>query len=125
MILADTSVWIGHFRSDDPRLRDLLEEDRVLCHPFIIGELALGNLRRRQDVLRHLQALPAAPAVEPEEALEFVEKRKLFGRGIGYVDAHLLASASVAGAALWTLDARLHGVAEDLGLAPKIRKELS
>lgn len=118
MILVDTSVWVDHFRADDEGLAELLRSGRVLVHPYVIGELALGNLRQRQKILALLQDLPQAEVATNGEVLSFIERRALGGVGIGYVDAHLLASAQLtAGSALWTRDRRLMGVAERLGLA--------
>ena len=118
MILADTSVWIDHFRRSDASLSALLEQRRVVTHPFVIGEIALGNLGQRRLILSLLGDLPRAARADENEALDFVERRQLFGRGIGFVDAHLLASVSLASPArLWTRDKRLRSVAEELGLA--------
>ncbi len=118
MILADTSVWIEHLRKGAPALAAALEESRVLLHPFVLGELACGNLKNRGEVLRLLSDLPAAPTVTDSEALGFIERRALMGRGIGYIDIHLLASATLAGTArLWTRDKRLAAVAAELELA--------
>ena len=118
MILVDTSVWVEHLKSDLPALSHLLDGGRVLSHPFIIGEVALGRLRQREVVLSALSELPrASPATDPE-TFAFIESQALFGRGIGYVDCHLLAAVRLtAGSKLWTLDRRLHTVAEELGLA--------
>jgi predicted nucleic acid-binding protein len=115
-MLVDTSVWVDHFRHDDRRLRTLLLREQVQCHPFVIGELACGCLRRRSEVLSLLQSLPAVPVASNNEALEFIERHNLMGRGIGWVDVHLLASASFAGIAVWTRDRHLGGVARLLGL---------
>jgi len=118
MILVDTSVWIDHLRQGDPSLFTVLEAGRVLMHPFVVGELACGNLNRRAEVLMLLRELPPAPFATDDEALEFVERRGLMGRGIGYVDVHLLASVALAGGArLWTRDKRLAAVASELALA--------
>jgi predicted nucleic acid-binding protein len=118
MILVDTSVWVDHLRAGDERLADLLDSSHVLAHPFVIGELACGNLRERTDVLRLLNDLPQAPVASQEEALHFIERNKLMGQGIGYIDAHLLASAALADTALiWTRDKRLHKIARMLKLA--------
>jgi predicted nucleic acid-binding protein len=118
MILVDTPVWIDHLRKGVPALAAVLEEGQVLMHPFVLGELACGQLRNREEVLRLLGDLPPAPTATDREALRFIERRSLMGRGIGYIDIHLLASASLAGAArLWTRDKRLAAVAVDLDLA--------
>jgi predicted nucleic acid-binding protein len=117
VILADTSVWVDHLRAGDKALVALLDAGMVLAHPFVIGELALGNLRQREIVLKALADLPHASVATDVEVLHFIERRALFGRGIGYVDAHLLAAIQLtAGAELWTNDKRLHGVAVHLGL---------
>jgi predicted nucleic acid-binding protein len=118
LILVDTSVWVDHFRANHAALAGLLNKGAVLAHPFIIGELALGQIRQREPVLASLQALPRAAVATDAEVLHFIERNALFGRGIGYVDAHLLAAARLtADASLWTSDKRLHGVADALGLA--------
>ncbi len=118
MILVDTSVWIDHLRRGDRALAGLLDTTRVLVHPFVIGELALGNLRQRDLVLSVLSDLPHASIATDAEVLHFIDRHALFGRGIGYVDVHLLAAVRLtAGAALWTHDRRLHAVAAQLGLA--------
>jgi len=114
MILVDTSVWVRHFRMGDKRLEDLLQEGEVCCHPFVIGELACGNLKHRGTVLSLLQELPSTPLAENEEVLAFLESEKLFGRGLGWVDAHLLASAMLAESPIWTLDASLKRAAAQL-----------
>jgi predicted nucleic acid-binding protein len=118
MILVDTSVWVDHLRDGTPALAAALEQGSVLMHPFVLGELACGNLKNRGEVLRLLGDLPAAPLATDPEALNYIERRALMGRGIGYVDVHLLASVALAGAArLWTRDKRLTAVAADLKLA--------
>ena len=118
MILVDTSVWVDHLRDGAPALAAALEQGRVLTHPFVLGELACGNLKNRGEVLQLLGELPAAPMATDPEALDFIERRALMGRGIGYVDVHLLASVALAGTAqLWTRDKRLAAVAADLELA--------
>lgn len=117
MILVDSSVWVAHLRSADALLVRLLEESRVLLHPFVVGELALGNLKNRTAFLEALRQMPVATLATDGEVLDFVERHRLHGRGIGHVDAHLLAAARLtAGARLWTQDQRLGGVARDLGL---------
>lgn len=118
MILIDTSVWIEHLRTGDRELAHLLDADQALVHPFVIGELACGNLARRQEVLAMLQDLPALPAAEDSEVLYFIGRNRLMGLGIGYIDMHLLAAAALAPPArLWTRDKRLEAVADRLGLA--------
>lgn len=118
MILVDTSVWIDHLRIGNPRLKSLLHDERVLTHPFIVGELACGSVRHREEILGLLRALPEAHVAEHHEVLTFVESRRLYNRGIGWVDAHLLASALLSGAPLWTLDRHLAGLASAMKLSP-------
>lgn len=118
MILVDTSVWVEHLRAGVATLAAALEQGIVLTHPFVLGELACGNLKNRSEVLRLLADLPRAPIATDAEALNFIEKRALMGRGIGYSDVHLLASVVLAGTTqLWTRDKRLAAVAENLKLA--------
>lgn len=117
MILVDSSVWIDHFRHDDPGLSALLHKRQVLTHPFVIGELALGSLRQRDVVLDALRGLPSAQVATDKEVQAFVDQHKLFGIGLGYVDAHLLAGTLLSvGAKLWTRDKRLRNAALRLGL---------
>jgi predicted nucleic acid-binding protein len=118
VILADTSVWVDHLRVGDEALAALLDAGMVLAHPFVIGEVALGNLRQREIILKALADLPQASVATDAEVLHFIERHALSGRGIGYIDAHLLAAVKLtAGAKLWTSDKRLHGVAVQMGLA--------
>ena len=118
MILVDTSVWVDHLRAGAPALAVALEQGAVLTHPFVVGELACGNLKNRSEVLQLLGDLPGALMATDAEALDFIERRALMGRGIGYIDVHLLASVVLAGSArLWTRDQRLAAVADDLKLA--------
>jgi predicted nucleic acid-binding protein len=118
LILVDTSIWIDHLRADNSALRGLLDAGGVLTHPFVIGELALGRMGQREMILAALLDLPRAELATDAEALGFINREALIGRGIGYVDAHLLASVRLtAGAQLWTKDARLRDVADALGLA--------
>lgn len=114
MTLVDTSVWIDHLRSGNDRLSRLLEEGQVLCHPFVIGELACGNLKDRNLVLELLAALPEATLAEHDEVLEFVSSHSLSGRGLGWIDMHLLASSRLSACPLWTLDVALQTAAHDL-----------
>ena len=118
MILVDTSVWVAHLREGTPELAAALEQGRVLTHPFVVGELACGNLKNRREVLQLLGDLPGVPMATDAEALDFIERRALMGRGIGYIDVHLLASVVLSGSTqMWTRDKRLAAVAEDLKLA--------
>lgn len=117
MILVDTSVWVDHLRHGNARLAALLDEVQVTTHPFVVGELACGNLGNRAEILFLLQNLPRAPAAADDEVLHFIDQRRLMGRGIGYIDAHLLAATALAGLdRLWTLDRRLATLADELGL---------
>ena len=121
MILVDTSVWIDHLRSGDAMLAGLLDDGQVLSHPFIIGELALGNLRQRESVLADLLNLPQASSASDTEVMHLIQRERLFGIGIGYVDAHLLAATRLTqGASLWTRDQRLSATAARLSLATRV-----
>jgi len=118
VILVDASVWVDHLRRGEPDLIDALDSGLVLMHPFVLGELACGNLKRRTDVLSLMSTLPQAAMATDNEALEFIDRRRLMGRGIGYIDVHLLASALLMGTSkLWTRDQRLSAVADDLALS--------
>ena len=118
MILVDTSVWVDHLRRGDARLAALLERGAVVMHPFVIGEMACGSLADRAMILELLQDLPSAVVAENDEVLGFIERLGLHGKGIGYVDAHLLASVALTdGTRLWTRDKRLRAVAENLDCA--------
>ena len=121
MILIDTSVWVDHLRASNKALVALLDTGMVLAHPFVIGELALGNLRQRGIVLEAMADLPHANVATDPEVRHFIERHGLFGCGIGYIDAHLLAAVQLtAGTELWTNDKRLHGIAVQLGLAIRL-----
>lgn len=118
MILLDTSVWVDHLRQGDAQAAALLRTGTVLSHPFVIGELACGNLKSRTNLLGLLAALPKARVAQDEEVLYFIERHALMGQGIGYIDAHLLAAAALTeGARLWTRDKRLDALARSLDLA--------
>jgi len=119
MTLVDTSVWIQHFRSGSRRLKTLLEDGEVVTHPFVIGELACGNLGNRAEILDLLGRLPQTPTAEHHEVMALVAGRRLYGRGIGWVDAHLLAAALLVDSGLWTLDRPLATVAAALGVAQR------
>jgi predicted nucleic acid-binding protein len=114
MILADTSVWVDHLRKGNERLAGFLNEGVVLYHPFIIGELACGNLKNRDEILGMLAALPSMPVAEHDEVLDFISRHKFQGKGIGLIDAHLLASACLAKCRIWTLDRSLLKIANTL-----------
>ncbi|WP_026472411.1 type II toxin-antitoxin system VapC family toxin [Alkanindiges illinoisensis] len=117
MILVDTSVWIDHLRASDNTLVQLLQRGQVLAHPFVIGEISLGNLKQRTQVLTALKQLPQAIIAHNSEVTQLVEQHNLFGLGIGYIDAHLLASTLLsAHTKLWTRDKRLFNVAEKLNI---------
>ena len=117
MILVDTSVWIDHLRRGDAHLMATLLAGHVLIHPWVIGEIACGTLRERGQVLDLLRSLSLSTVALEDEVLFFIEQYALMGRGIGYVDIHLLASAQLAGARLWTRDKRLVVVANELGMS--------
>lgn len=118
MILVDTSVWVDHLRKTDAPLATLLEQGRVVTHPFVVGEIACGSLRNRALILELLQDLPGAVVAGNDEVLGFMERHRLHGRGIGYVDVHLLAAVALTpGSVLWTRDRRLHAAALELDLA--------
>lgn len=117
MILVDTSVWIDHLSHGESTLSQALTRMSVGIHPFVVGEIACGNLRNRQEVLQLLQGLPAMQQALDVEVVQFIENKGLMGRGIGYVHAHLCASALLSGARLWTRDKRLLAVAQELDLA--------
>jgi predicted nucleic acid-binding protein len=117
VILVDTSVWADHIHKGDTRLAELLDEGLVLMHPFVIGEIALGNLKPREPILATLRKLPAARVASDEEVLELIRIERLFGTGLGLVDAHLLASARIEASSIWTRDKRMLREAQRLGLA--------
>ena len=119
MVLVDTSIWVNHLRKGDRRLESLLLGNEVACHPFIIGELACGNIRNRSEILSLLKTLPSTSTVDMTEYLFFVEQNHLFAAGIGFVDVHLLASAKLSGTALWTADKKLKEAALHLKVSYK------
>ncbi len=114
MVLVDTSVWVSHLRETHAGLVALLNDGAVACHPFIVGELACGGLKNRAVILTLLEALPIAPPVEHQEVLLFIEKQELMGKGLGYIDVHLLASAVLIGFPIWTFDKKLEQAARAL-----------
>ena len=118
MILVDTSIWIDHLRQSSERLAELLRIGQVLCHPYVIGELALGSLQNRNAVLNALQNIQQLPVATDNEVLHLIETNALYGIGIGYIDAHLLAATRLSpGTKLWTRDKRLFDASARLGLA--------
>lgn len=116
MILVDTSVWIHHLRYGDKHLEKLLLDGEVICHAHIIGELACGNIKNRKEIISLLQALPMAPQIDFDEYLYFIDNNQLNGKGIGFVDIHLLASAQLGQLKLWTADKRFKAAASTLRL---------
>lgn len=116
MVLADTSVWVAHLRAGNIGLEALLNDDHIVCHPFIVGELACGNLKNRAEILSLLQALPTTAHVEHEEVMLFIENYHLMGKGLGYIDMHLLASSMLSQVRLWTLDRKLKDISSILGI---------
>lgn len=119
MVLVDTSVWIDHFKKADVQLRELLLDEKVVTHPFVMGELACGNLKNRVEIFSLLKALPQSRVVEHDEVLQFIENKRLMGRGIGLVDMHLLASTVLTKVRLWTADKRLRAISTRLDLLYK------
>jgi hypothetical protein len=119
MVIVDTSIWVTHLRQGNRPLEKLLLDGEVMCHPFIIGELACGNLKNRNEIISLLQSLPMAPTIEFDEFLFFIDRNHLMGKGVGLVDVHLLASAQLSGVPLWTADKRLKSAADQLALTFK------
>ena len=119
MVLVDSSIWVNHLRKGDRHLESLLLDSEVACHPFIIGELACGNIRNRSEILSLLETLPSTPTVDMTEYLFFVEQNHLFGVGMGFVDVHLLASAKLSDIPLWTADKKLKEAALRLKVSYK------
>jgi predicted nucleic acid-binding protein len=115
-VLVDTSVWVDHLRRHNAELVALLEQGQVWTHPFVIGELACGNLARRTTLLSSLSELPQVATVSHAEVLAFIEGQRLMGRGLGWIDVHLLAAARLANLGFWTVDRRLAAAANELGL---------
>jgi predicted nucleic acid-binding protein len=116
MVLVDTSVWIAYLRDGNVRLETLLNNGDVVCHPFIVGELACGNLKNRSEILSLLRALPMSTHVEHEEVMQFIENYTLMGKGLGYIDIHLIASAVLTKVPLWTFDKNLDKISSKLSL---------
>ena len=121
LVLVDTSVWIKHLRESDRNLVQLLEQGLVACHPFIIGELACGGIKKRYEIISLLNDLPSTNILDHDDIMEFIEYRKIMNRGIGYVDVHLLGSALVSETRLWTFDKALRKVANQLSIEYDIK----
>lgn len=117
-VLVDTSVWIDHFRKSEPYLVDLLETDLIVCHPFVVGELACGHLNNRHEILNLLEGLHQLRKIEDSELLFFIDQQQLTGKGLGLIDMHLLASAKLDGAKIWTKDKKLNAIVQTMDLTP-------
>ena len=116
MVLVDTSVWVSHLRDGSVGLENLLNDGEVLCHPFIVGELACGNLKNRDQILIYLQSLPMTTLAEDGEVLKFIENHQLMGKGLGYIDVHLVAAAVLTDVPLWTFDKILDKITKKIGI---------
>jgi predicted nucleic acid-binding protein len=116
MVLVDTSIWVSHLRDGNVGLEKLLNGGEVVCHPFIVGELACGNLKNRHEILMYLQSLPMTMLAEDGEVLKFVENHQLMGKGLGYIDVHLMAAAVLTDVPLWTLDKTLAKTTMKIGI---------
>ena len=116
MVLVDTSVWVSHLRNGDVGLEKLLNDGEVVCHPFIVGELACGNLKNRHEILIYLQSLPMTTLAEEGEVLKFIENHQLMGKGLGYIDVHLITAAVLTDVPLWTLDETLGKITKKIGI---------
>ncbi len=120
MVLVDTSVWVSHLRNGNSKLEDLLINEKVICHPFIISELACGNIKNREEILALLHDLPVADVIDHSEILYFIESNGLMGESLGLVDVHLLASTVLSDAQLWTIDSKLKQASSELKVNYKI-----
>jgi predicted nucleic acid-binding protein len=116
MVLVDTSVWVSHLRDGNTGLEKLLSDGEAVCHTFMVGELACGNLKNRYEILTYLQSLPMTILAEDEEVLEFIESNQLMGKGLDYIDIHLIASAALTDAPLWALDKTLDKFTKKIGI---------
>jgi predicted nucleic acid-binding protein len=117
VILVDTSVWVAHLRYGNTGIESFLNDGQIACHPFIIGELACGNLTRRALILSLLKKLPMAISAEHEEIMNFIESYSLTGKGLGFIDVHLIASALLSKVSIWTIDMKLKRVCSLLRIA--------
>ena len=120
MVIVDSSIWIGHLKQSNKHLSQLLQEDLVMIHPLIIGELACGSMKKRGEFLSLLKLLPVCQIPTYDECLSFLEEEALFGKGIGWVDINILAASRLSSGTVWTFDKRLHLAAERLKIAHKI-----
>jgi predicted nucleic acid-binding protein len=116
MVLVDTSVWVLHLREGNAKLKMLLNESRVMCHQYIIGEIACGNTKNRTEIITLLQRLPLVTHAKHEEVMRFIEINQLKGRGLGYIDIHLATSAKLSGIPVWTFDKKLDETNKELGI---------
>jgi predicted nucleic acid-binding protein len=116
MVLVDTSVWVTHLQMGHSKLERFLQDGDVACHPFIVGELACGNLKNRSEILSLIQSLPMTIEAEHQEVLQFIENHQLMGTGLGYIDVHLMASAVLTEIPIWTLDKKLNTISSKLGI---------
>jgi predicted nucleic acid-binding protein len=116
MVLVDTSVWVFHLRAGNAELETLLNKSQVMCHQYVIGEIACGNIKNRTEILTLLQRLPQVTHAKHEEVMGFIETHKLMGKGLGYIDLHLAVSAKLSGISMWTLDKRLDETNKELGI---------
>jgi hypothetical protein len=117
MVLVDTSIWVEHLRAGHRGLEDLLAEGKVACHELIIGELACGVIKNRREILALMQALPTVIEAEHDEAMLFIDRHRLTGKGLGFIDVHLMASAVLSDTPLWTMDKTLKAESSRLGIA--------
>lgn len=117
MVLVDTSVWIDHFRNSNEELKELLIAGQVCIHPFVLGELSCGNISNRKEILTLLRALPRIDTVLDEEVFVLIENKKLYGKGLGFIDVHLLAAAIIQNVTIWTGDKHLHRVLKELRIS--------
>jgi len=116
MVLVDTSVWVSYLRNGDVGFEKLLNDGEVVCHPLIVGELACGNLKNRHEILMYLESLPMAVLAEDGEVLKFIENHQLMGKGLGYIDVHLIAAAVLTDVPLWTFDKTLDKITKKIGI---------
>jgi predicted nucleic acid-binding protein len=117
MVLVDTSVWIQHLRQGSPKLGGLLVDGQVVSHPFIVGEIACEQMKNRREILSLLQALPMVNVAEHDEALDLIERNAIMGKGLGYIDVHVLAGAMLSSSFIWTMDKKLQRVARHFSLS--------